>query len=65
MKVIPAKYEILTSINGEEALKSIERAARTCYKSENLITKDSAERIVRRLIESDARALFFFCQVYG
>lgn len=57
MKVIPAKYEILTPINGEEVLKSIERAARTCYKSENLITKDSAERIVRRLIESGHEAM--------
>lgn len=57
MKVIPAKYEILTEINGEEALKAIELAARTCYKSEDLITKDSAERIVRRLIESGHEAM--------
>lgn len=57
MKVIKAKYEILTPINGEEALKSIELAARTCYKSENLITADSAKRIVSRLIESGHEAM--------
>ena len=34
MKMIKPSYQIMTPINGEEILKSIELAARTCYKSE-------------------------------
>lgn len=37
MKLIKASYEIITPINGEEILKQIELAARTCYKSEEKI----------------------------
>lgn len=37
MKLIKASYEITTPINGEEILKQIELAARTCYKSEDKI----------------------------
>lgn len=37
MKLIKASYEIITPIHGEEILKQIELAARTCYKSEGKI----------------------------
>ena len=37
MRLVKANYSILTSINGEEILKQIELAARTCYKSEDKI----------------------------
>jgi thymidylate synthase (FAD) len=37
MKLIKPSYEIITPINGEEILKQIELAARTCYKSEGKI----------------------------
>jgi thymidylate synthase (FAD) len=37
MKLIKPSYEIITPINGEEILKQIELAARTCYKSETKI----------------------------
>lgn len=37
MKLIKASYEIITHINGEEILKQIELASRTCYKSEDKI----------------------------
>lgn len=37
MKLIKPSYEIITPINGEEILKQIELAARTCYKSEDKI----------------------------
>ena len=33
MKLIKPSYEIITPIAGEEILKQIELAARTCYKS--------------------------------
>jgi thymidylate synthase (FAD) len=38
MKLIKASTKILTPINGEEILKQIELAARTCYQSEGNIT---------------------------
>lgn len=37
MKLIKASYEITTPINGEEILKQIELATRTCYKSEDIL----------------------------
>lgn len=37
MKLIKPSYQIITPINGEEILKQIELAARTCYKSEGKI----------------------------
>lgn len=51
MKIIPASYEILTQLDGEEILRTIERAGRVCYKSEDKITDGSAERLVRSIIE--------------
>lgn len=40
MKLIKPYYKILTPINGEEILKQIELAARTCYQSEGKIKFD-------------------------
>jgi thymidylate synthase (FAD) len=40
--------------------KQIERAARTCYKSENLITEDSYKKMVRILREKDHSAMLEF-----
>ena len=51
MKIINASYRIETPIDGAEILKSIEKAGRTCYKSEDRITDESAEAFVRMLIE--------------
>ena len=51
MKVINASYRIETPIDGAEMLKRIEKAGRTCYKSEDRITDESAEAFVRKLIE--------------
>ena len=51
MKTINARYRIETPINGAEILKRIEKAGRTCYKSENRITEESAKSFVRKLIE--------------
>lgn len=51
MKVVTAKYEILSDISQiVNAPKTIETAARTCYKSEENTTDDSAEKFCRRLI---------------
>jgi thymidylate synthase (FAD) len=50
MKIINENYKIETPLNGEEILKHIERCGRTCYKSEDLITEDSAKKMVKMLI---------------
>lgn len=52
MKIIPASYEILDFPPESEILKKIELAGRTCYKSEDKITDDSAKDFVRRIIKS-------------
>jgi thymidylate synthase (FAD) len=51
MKIIPPSFEIIGEVNGAEILKGIERAGRTCYKSEDLITEDSAVKFVRRILK--------------
>ena len=51
MKIINACYSIETPIDGAEMLKRIEKAGRTCYKSEDRITDESAKSFVRKLIE--------------
>lgn len=50
MKVLKPSFKILTKINSERMLKSIERAGRTCYKSESKITKESSIQFVKNII---------------
>jgi thymidylate synthase (FAD) len=57
MKVIESNVEILTPINGEEILKLIEIIARTCYKSEDKITNDSAKKMIAMLIRNGHEAM--------
>lgn len=52
MKVIQASYEILTDLSDPiKILKDIERAGRTCYKSESNITDDSCIKFCKMLCE--------------
>jgi thymidylate synthase (FAD) len=51
MRIIKPSYEIITEIDGPAMLRRIEAAGRTCYKSEDKITDDSAERFVKMLIK--------------
>lgn len=61
MRVIEPSYEILSNISKEglEELKQIERAGRTCYKSEERITEDgsSAKYFVEMLLERGHEAM--------
>jgi len=57
MKVIEPCIELLSDLNGSDMLKAIERAGRTCYKSEGSITEASAPAFVRRLIERGHEAM--------
>ena len=57
MKSTKAFYHIETEINGIELLKQIESVGRTCYKSEDRITDDSATKFVRSLIKNGHEAM--------
>ncbi len=52
MKIILPSHEILYLPPPEEILRVIERAGRTCYKSEYKIKDDSAPSFIRRIIKS-------------
>ena len=56
MKIINASTEILTPITGDE-LRQIEYAGRTCYKSEDKITDDTAKKFVENLIKRGHEAM--------
>lgn len=51
MRIIEPSFEVMP-VNGEEILKNIERAGRTCYKSEDKITADSARKFVAGIVKS-------------
>lgn len=51
MKVIKPYFEILSEVEGNKILKNIEKCGRTCYKSENLITDDSATVFVENILK--------------
>lgn len=51
MKIISPDFAFVDSINGKAILKKLEAAGRTCYKSENKMTEDSAANFVRNLIK--------------
>lgn len=57
MNIIKAGYEIMGDINAKEIYKRIESAGRTCYKSEDKITDESAEKFVRGLIKRGHEAM--------
>lgn len=63
MKIIEPAVEILTPLNGQEILKHIELCARNCYKSEDKITEDSAERMVKFLLNKKHDSLLEHYQI--
>lgn len=52
MKIIEPSFEIVDDINGLEILQRIEKAGRTCYKSEDKITEDSCKAFVASIMKS-------------
>lgn len=65
MKFIKPKVEYLPQGEGIDGLyKQIERCARTCYKSEDKITEDSAKSFVERMIKSGHTAMLEHGTVY-
>ena len=64
MKVIQQSYEILTDLSDPiKILKDIERAGRTCYKSENNITDDSCIKFCKMLCERGHEAMIEHSQL--
>jgi|WetSurMetagenome_2_1015567.scaffolds.fasta_scaffold37656_7 thymidylate synthase (FAD) len=57
MRIIKPSVEILSNFNGKEILKMIEKCGRVCYKSEDKITENSAEKFVQMLINRNHLAM--------
>lgn len=51
MNIIKPSYVIEQELNEGEMLKAIERAGRTCYKSENLVNEESAKKFVTNILK--------------
>jgi len=65
MKLIETTAELLPFISGEDGIyKIIERAGRTCYKSTDKMTDDSAKPFVERMIKSGHTAMLEHGTVY-
>lgn len=65
MKLIKPNVEIIEQQPGLEGMyKQIELAGRTCYKSEDKITEDSAKAFVDRMIKSGHGAMLEHGTVY-
>ena len=52
MKIIKPYIEVIDKLDGQAILKKIEKIGRVCYKSENNITDDSAERFIKNIIKN-------------
>lgn len=57
VKIIEPHYEIMTPIDGKVILKHLELCARNCYKSEGSITEESAEKMIKKIIELKHEAM--------
>ena len=63
MKLIKPKVEILDRIDRDQVIADITTVARTCYKSEDVRTKEKDKALVKRLIESKHEAMLEFVDV--
>ncbi|MCC8043877.1 MAG: FAD-dependent thymidylate synthase [Clostridiales bacterium] len=61
MKIIPAKVEFITPIDGNVVMKRLEECGRVCYKSEDKITEDSAEKFLRGVIRRGHESVLEHC----
>lgn len=57
MKIIKPSFQIITPIDPEQILKTIEAVGRTCYKSEDKITEDSCRSFVAGIIKRGHEAV--------
>ena len=52
MKIIKPYIEIMEEIDHDKILKKLERCGRTCYKSEDKITEESAAQFIKGIVKS-------------
>lgn len=65
MKLINPTFEIIDQSSGMDGVyKMIEKAGRTCYKSDNAITNDSAKTFVSRMLVNEHFAMLEHGTVY-
>ena len=57
IRIVEPSWEVLTPLDGERILKSIEAVGRTCYQSARTTTEDSCYRFVKMLIERGHEAM--------
>ena len=59
MRILKPQHIIIgkDQIEGHKILKHIEKIARTCYKSEDLINDESAEKMIKKLIKMNHLAM--------
>ena len=59
MRILKPQHVIIgkDQIEGHKILKHIERIARTCYKSEDLINDESSEKMIKKLIKMNHLAM--------
>lgn len=57
MKIIKPSFQIITPIDPEQILKTVEAVGRTCYKSEDKITDDSCSTFVAGIIKRGHEAV--------
>jgi thymidylate synthase (FAD) len=52
LKLISPSFDVIGVVDAENILKSIEACARVCYKSEDLMTEDSAATLLKKILKS-------------
>jgi thymidylate synthase (FAD) len=60
MKIVEQSWSWFREPNAKEMLRTVEEAGRTCYKSEDHITEDSAKDFVQKMISSGHHAMIEF-----
>lgn len=64
MKIVQPEIKPITNIDGNNILLTIQRIAKTCYKSyKDSDDIESAKRIVRQLISSGHTSMLEFAQI--
>lgn len=64
MKIVKSSFEMRMLFNGADALKHVEWAGKTCYKSEDNITDESAQKFVKsRAIVAGHSSMLEHCSV--
>lgn len=63
MRIIKPYFVIESNLNGNEILRHLEKAARTCYKSESLITDKSAGKFIEKILKRGHESVIEHCSI--